>query len=753
MSRSSRQYYNWKLFLTRLGPVIVLVLISSMLAAPAQADKGNSKAHHDVELGPVKPPKPATSSAKPTKAVTGTAVDSAVVGTHAVDPIGMKVLVIAADGTEAGFPAIKAFLDQIGVPYDILMAATTELTQPMLWDGGVNGYYQGIILTTDSLVYNAGGGNYPSAFTPDEWNILWTYESTFKIRQVTFNTTGFGPEPLGLEWPNWDDTTRRLNWQQTATTPIKATLAAGQQYFSYLNASYEVPFGNADVVLAKPVTAMPLFTTPDGYALVSTYTNPSDGRENLAITADNNPDLRHSLLLSYGVINWVTKGLFLGERHVYMNYQPDDICIEDSIWDPETRSDTTGKSYRMSGDDVVAVKAWQNDVQTRPNASLFRLEWPFNGEGCQPGFYSDATLWNRMNQHQQSFKWISHTWDHANLNYGVVDEDCPTSPCTDRYYADVPFITNELQLNHNWGVKKFSQYQKNSLVQPDISGLCNPYFYEAAYNFGTRYVISDTSRKPTQYSHDWSNPSPNAGYYAVAKFNSAADPSKVCDYRTYPGAPTVELIRSQTPLPAPALLVIPRYPTNLFYNLRTPEEWVSEYNCFYSKNTVTNPTPCASGQFLYWDNDLTYEQILDKESDWLLSYMLKWSVNPVMFHQPNTGQYAPGKTLLGDLVDVTLAKYNSMYDLPILSPTQQNQGVRMTNRMKYNASGVTAQLIPCGTPDATPSVTIKVKKPAKIPITGVAYGTSIESYGSQSISYVDVKAGANGGVTIPLTCQ
>jgi hypothetical protein len=32
-----------------------------------------------------------------------------------------------------------------------------------------------------------------------------------------------------------------------------------------------------------------------------------DGRENLAVTAANNPNFIHSELLSYGLINWVTK--------------------------------------------------------------------------------------------------------------------------------------------------------------------------------------------------------------------------------------------------------------------------------------------------------------------------------------------------------------------------------------------------------------------------------------------------------------
>ena len=37
-------------------------------------------------------------------------------------------------------------------------------------------------------------------------------------------------------------------------------------------------------------------------------------------------------MLSYGLVNWVTKGLFLGGRRVHMNPQPDDFFIDNVFW-------------------------------------------------------------------------------------------------------------------------------------------------------------------------------------------------------------------------------------------------------------------------------------------------------------------------------------------------------------------------------------------------------------------------------------
>src|SRR5206468_2897952 len=97
----------------------------------------------------------------------------------------------------------------------------------------------------------------------------------------------------------------------------------------------------------------------------------------------------------------------------------------------------------------------------------------------------------------------------------------------------------------------------------------------------------------------------------------------------------------------PAVLMIPRHPTNLYFNVSTPAEWVAEYNSFYGQAGLI-PPPWG------WGYDLNYEQILDRESQALLSYLLKGDIDPLMFHQPNLRAYDGTHTLLGDLLDATL---------------------------------------------------------------------------------------------------
>jgi hypothetical protein len=178
---------------------------------------------------------------------------------------------------------------------------------------------------------------------------------------------------------------------------------------------------------------------------------------------------------------------------------------------------------------------------------------------------------------------------------------------------------------------------------------------------------------------------------------------------------------------------VPRHPTNLFYNLSTPTEWVSEFNHYYG----------PGGVWAFYNHPLSYAEILDVESTWMLKYLLRWDIDPLMFHVPNLRAYDGSHSLFSDLVDATFAKYNSMLNLPTRNLSEHNIGVKMSQRMGYNQAGVTASLVPCT------SITVTATKAATVPVTGVASGANREVYGGQNISYLTLAAGQSA--TIPTT--
>lgn len=595
-----------------------------------------------------------------------------VAGVNAVDPVDLKVLVIAADGKESDLGSLQQSLREIGVPFDTLIATQSPLTAAKLWDGALHGYYQAVMLTTGNLTYlNPATNQWQSAFSQADWQTLWSYEARFNIRQVTSYTYPAGfPDNYGLNL---------VGYQDTLTTPLPATLtAAGQQVFADLNPANPVTFKGAWVYLASvanPAVTTPLITTAQGYAIAS-ITTYGDGRQNMAVTAANNTELLHTLLLSYGLVNWATKGLFLGERHVNTGYQIDDLYLDDQIWDPAALSDNSGLIYRNTAADIAALVGWQNTVRSSAVTSGFRLEFAFNSEGTT-GIYTPDDLTAAVRANQSRFNFVNHTFSHFNL-------DAP---------ATASQISSEISRNNTYA-RIFSNYSRDSLVQPDISGLTNPAFYQAARNTGVRYGISDTSQP------GWNNPTPNTGFH---------------------------------PALSPSFLIIPRHPTNLFYNLATPAQWVSEFNYYYG----------PGGPWAYYDHALTYAEIVNVESDAMLKYLLKWDIDPLMFHIPNFAAYDGVHSLLSDLINATLGKYRAAEKLPIRNLSEHDIGVAMTNRMTYNAAGVTASLVPCT------SLTIKATRAATVPVTGASYGTNHESYGGQTISYISLRAGQS--VTVPST--
>jgi peptidoglycan/xylan/chitin deacetylase (PgdA/CDA1 family) len=614
--------------------------------------------------------------------------DSHHVSAHVSAPtVDMCLLVIAADGKEADLSAIRQILDYLGTPYAVYYAAKTpgKLTATALSVAN-HAFYQGIILTNDIVGYYQSN-KWVSALTSTEWNALHAYEAKFGIRQVTWYAY---PTPdMGFE-------TTEAN-VSTATTPVIARFtAAGQSVFPYVNASNPLTIQGGYVYLARPLTranVVPLLQDSAGHALaaIETYV---DGRQNLALTFDSNAQEIYSQVLSYGLISWVTRGLFLGEHHVYLTPQVDDVFIPDRVRLPDTpcvssttapsandgpatTSSSSGADYRMSATDLQNVALWQREMNAQSITRHLRLTFAFNGFGTS---HDDRTgrplkqadpLTQRVVQLQDQFYWVSHTYGHVNM-----DNMSYANARSEVLRNEV--IARKLHLTH---------FSPLNLVTPEISGLYNAQAMRAAYDSGVRYIVSDPSRKGEN------NLSPNAGYV--------------------------------NPL-QPSILMIPRYPTNVGFDVGTPQELASEYNCAYA---------------LLWGRDLTYPEILDKQSQVLLTRMLKGDIDPIAFHQTNLRAYDGRHFLLGDVLDATLAKYERLFNLPVISLSMDTLGEQMAARMQYNSAHITAAIV------SGHKIVLTANKAVAVPVTGLRAADS-EYYGGQYISHIHLNAGQT--VTLPL---
>ena len=422
--------------------------------------------------------------------------------------VDARVLVITADGTDAAFDAVTTTLRTLGTPFDVLNASTDPELTPDTLATGDRGRYYAIVLDVGDLV----AGNL-SAFTDAEWMTLASYEARFGVRRAAlyaYPTEAYGLSATGT------------GGFDASTAPITAHCTpAGAAVLMGMNCVAPFVLDDAWVYGGQAIDAatVPLLTDDAGTVYAATRTYP-DGREALALTFSQSATSLPSIQLAYGVISWVTRGLFVGERHVYLTPQIDDFFLASAIY-------PMAGNYRISAEDLQAFTNWQAARQAEPLTAQFRAAFAFNAFGAKPPGRDGLT--DLALALGPTFAWLNHTWDHAEMDA--------------MSYADA---FSELSQNNQYGVGSgLSRYSAENLVTPSMSGLRNAEVMRAAYDVGIRQVISDASA-PCQ-----DNPSPNAGYYNAL---------------------------------VPTLLQMPRRATELYFNVSQPAEWIAEYQVLRSAN-------------------------------------------------------------------------------------------------------------------------------------------------------------------------
>lgn len=615
--------------------------------------------------------------------------------------VDMKLLVLSADGTEPAFAAIKYFLDLIGIPYNAVVVSTAGGV-PALADA-THGLYQGIVLATGSLGYNKNG-QWVSALSAADWTALDGYQIRYGVRLVSFYTwpeLRYGLSPVGA-----------FSTAPPAAAVKMSYTAAASSVFPYLNTANPIEVAPWDYIYtATAVAAIGETTTPlltiNSYPVAVTHTA-ADGRESLAMTFDSNQYMNHALVLNYGVFNWVTKGVFIGQRRVFLTPQSDDFFLADDLFvtspaackspgfnvDPSSGPDSNCPSDRTTSADLKALVTWQRAWQAQAQTKEFRLTHPFNGYGTTEDYGTAAKdqLVAATKLYKNDFYWLSHTWDHENLDcYDPVPNSGVCVPATNAE------AIAELQQNIDYAKEIGLLNDSTSMVTPNISGLNNALFLRAAASVGIKYLVSDMSYPV------WQPQLPNTG------------------------------VRSPY---VPSILYIPRRATNIFYNVTTGAKGArgsltDEYNYFYGPNGLLR----LPGGAPFFTVNQTYGQIIDTESNTILTYMLRGEWYPLMFHQSNLIAYDGTRSLYSDVMDSTLNKFMRISNLPVVSLQQTALGQMMEDRMALNAAGVKATYVP------GQGITLTASGSAKVPITGVCT-VNCGSYGGQTTSMIPVTAGA-----------
>jgi len=312
-------------------------------------------------------------------------------------------------------------------------------------------------------------------------------------------------------------------------------------------------------------------------------------------------------------ISWTNYGIIDGFRRLYFGIQIDDFFINNPF------NYTKGTEYRSSIQDMKNLAEWQKEItkQRMPNGSDFKIELAYNGmyvliiadhkqhisqeyesinnpytyvfpmdeEGTHKwpetfdSDWDDAALrkgdklydyFAQNPEAQDNFYWLTHTFSHHNLNSASF-HDADVEISYNIKIADDPYL----------GMYKRPCFSQHSIVCPEISGMHNGHTLEAFKKNNIFYGVGDTSRADLN---------PDNFYFP--------------------------LITNKTTSNFDGFYVIPRQPTEMYWDCSTPEQILE----LYKKRTGEEET---------WDEHVR------KDIENSVKNFINLRHDPYMFHEGN----------------------------------------------------------------------------------------------------------------------
>jgi len=316
-----------------------------------------------------------------------------------------------------------------------------------------------------------------------------------------------------------------------------------------------------------------------------------------------------------------------------------------------------------------------------PTAAGLRLDFAFNGSWTRP----DDELYQAFIRSDNDFRYINHTFTHLDM-----DSSAGTTYEIAKYEIEQNLAV--------WEQLKLPGLERNRmvLVSGMHSGLTDratqtPYpegkndaFLRAAQDAGIRYLASDAS--------------------------------------------LVNQNREQF-VPGFDILLLPRYPTALFFNVSRPATLRDEYNYMFHESYLERgmdpaTTPGASPK------PRSYQEILELDTEQAVIRMLSYSPWAHYFHQTNLRDYNTGRTLLSDWLEKALERYEQFATLPIVSLPYYEVGRQTEERLAARDAGIEGTWYP-----QQDRIVLKAKRKARIRVTGLKGG---KLYGGQRSSTLAV---------------
>jgi hypothetical protein len=589
--------------------------------------------------------------------------------------VDLRVLLLSANGTEPTFTAWKAALTREGVPFDAKIAdAEAPFTDATFADYASNrARYQAVILATGDLVHqvsNADGTvSFPSALSDGEWSALAKFETSFGIRQFSDSTL---PSPAhGLN--------AATNSGEQGGNTGQLT-AAGLAVFPYLKGPVPIenPTASTDAFgyqatpapQVAPASFQTLVSGPGGSSYLGVYTH-ADAREEMVGTVDGNENQLHEELLRHGILNWVTRGVHLGYQRNYFETQVDDIFLGDDRWDT-TLKRTLVDGPTTAPDEVTcaAAPAPAGTPACRPvrmvpadvtrllawqKSSGIKLDMVFNGGGSEE-YRSEHAGADPLADAFLPNVSAFHWIDHTftHLQLDTLPQQTLVSQIAD---------------NVRWAKAHGIPLDPTELVTGEHSGLHNPALPAALAATGVLWTAADNSREPTPYG----------------------------------------IGAAQT---------VPRFPTNVYYNVGTQAEQLDEYNHVYLPPALGGRC-VASATNTCRSAPATWTDYVNSEAGIVFRHLMDNDPRPHYAHQSNLAEDG----VLYPVLDELLRRYRLYFQPDLVQLPLAQIGTTMQRQATWN------QALAAGQVDAylqSGQLHLNAATTMQVPVTGTPDG---ELYG------------------------
>jgi hypothetical protein len=244
--------------------------------------------------------------------------------------------------------------------------------------------------------------------------------------------------------------------------------------------------------------------------------------------------------------------------------------------------------------------------------------------------------------------------------------------------ATLALLKSEIQLNVDWARRNRVSIGRDELVTGEHSGLANPSLAQALSETGIGWIAADASRQPDQYS--------------------------IGSART-----------------------VPRWPTNVFYNVSTRSDELDEYNYIYlppehggsCQNTPV--TTCRT-------TPITWDEYVEVEAGIMLQHVLANDPRPHFFHQSNLAHDGILYDVAGRVVD----RYRQYVSAALNQPAFSAVGTTLRRRGRWErtlAAGQVSGWILDG------RLSVQAAAATDVPLTGTTVGGA---YGGQNSGWTTV---------------